>query len=223
MPYPAWDLVNINRYGLPVTNRPFLLTLTARGCPYPCKFCAARTLYGKRPRLRSWQKIVSEMKYVKEHYGVNDFLFWAENAISDKQHMYDISRGLTEALPGVRWVCNGRADIIEEELLKIMKKSGCWMIGYGIEAGTKKVLGLMDKRITIGDIERAVRLTKKAGLEVTGHVMIGFPGETREDILETIKLVKRLGLDYIQPYCAVPFPGSPLYETAKNEGWIKER
>ena len=221
LPYPAWDLVNINGYRLPITNRPFLLTLTARGCPYPCEFCAAQTLYGKKPRLRSWQKIVSEMKYVKEHYGVNDFLFWSENAISDRQHMYDISRGLCETLPGVRWVCNGRADIIDEELLKVMKESGCWMIGYGIEAGTRRVLDLMDKHITIGDIERAVRLTKEAGLEVTGHVMVGFPGETRADILETIKLVKRLGLDYVQPYCAVPFPGSPLYKKAKDAGWIK--
>ncbi len=221
LPDPAWDLVNIKGYRLPITERPFLLVLTGRGCPYPCTFCAAGTFYGKRPRLRSPERITAEMRRVKEKYGIKDFLFWSENAISERKQIYDIARRLAKDVPGVKWVCNGRVDMIDEELLKMMKKAGCWMIGYGIEAGTEKVLGLMKKNIKIKDMERAVALTKKAGIEVTGHVIVGFPGETKEDILETAKLVKKLDFDYIQIYCSVPFPGSVLYGEAKKNGFIK--
>jgi len=220
LPYPAWDLVNIKGYRLPISNRPFLLVLTGRGCPYPCKFCSAGVFYGKKPRLRSWPRIVSEMKYVKERFGVNDFLFWSENATVDRQQLGDISRGLTAELPGVKWVCNGRVDMVDEDLLSTMKKAGCWMIGYGVEAGTQRVLDLMHKNIKLEDIEKAVKLTQKVGLEVTGHVILGYPGETKEDILKTIKFVKKLDFDYIQPYCCVPFPGSRLYEEATKCGYI---
>jgi len=220
LPYPAWDLVNINGYRLPITNKPFLLVLTGRACPYPCTFCAAGVFYGKRPRLRSWQRIVAEMKYVKETYNIQDFLFWSENAVSDRQQMYNISKGLEGEVPGVRWVCNSRVDIIDEKLLVVMKKAGCWMIGYGVESGTQRVLDLMKKNIKVEDIEKAVNLTKKVGIEVTGHVIVGYPGETKEDILSTMRLLKRLDLDYIQVYCCVPFPGSALYEQAKKSGWI---
>jgi radical SAM superfamily enzyme YgiQ (UPF0313 family) len=220
LPYPGWDLVNISGYRLPITNRPFLLVLTGRACPYPCTFCAASVFYGKRPRLRSWQKIVAEIKHVKQTCNIQDFLFWSENAVSDRRQMYAISEGLAREVPGVRWVCNSRVDIIDEELLKVMKKAGCWMIGYGIEAGTQRVLDLMKKNIQIEDIERAVKLTKNVGIEVTGHVIVGYPGETKDDIVTTMKLVKKLDLDYIQVYCCVPFPGSSLYEQAKRSGWI---
>jgi len=220
LPYPAWDLVNINGYRLPITNRPFLLVLTGRACPYPCTFCAAGAFYGKKPRFRSWQKIVAEMKYVKEKYNIRDFLFWSENAVFDRQQMCNISQGLEREVPGVRWVCNARVDIVDEELLRVMKKAGCWMIGYGIETGTQRVLDLMKKNIKIEDIEKAVALTKKVGIEVTGHVIVGYPGETRDDILSTMKLLKKVDPDYIQVYCSVPFPGSDLYEMAKKSGWI---
>jgi len=220
LPYPAWDLVNIKNYRLPITGRPFLLVLTGRGCPYPCTFCAAKVFYGIEPRLRSWQRITGEIKYVREKYGVNDFLFWSENAISDRRNMHDISTALAREVPGVKWVANGRVDMVDRELLGAMKKAGCWMIGYGVEAGTNRVLSLMKKRTTVKDIERAARLTREAGIEVTGHVIVGYPGETKEDILETGRLVKKLDFDYIQVYSSVPFPGSPLYEEAKGAGWI---
>lgn len=223
LPFPAWDLVKINGYRLPLTNRPFLLVLTGRACPNGCRFCAASTFYGTETRIRSWRKVVDEIKYVRERYKVNDFLFWAENGITDRQHMYEISQGLAAEVPGARWVCNGRVDIIDEELLALMKKGGCWMIGYGLEAGTQRILDLMKKNITIKDIEKAVKLTKKAGIEVTAHVIVGYPGETKDDILKTSRLVNRLDPDYIQVYCCVPFPGSRLYDEALKSGWLESR
>jgi len=223
LPFLAWDLVNTDNYRLPITGRKFLLVLTERGCRHLCGFCAAGSYYGVKARLRSYRKVVEEMTHVKNMYGVNDFLFWSEDSLSDRQQIYDISNALAEELPGVKWVCNGRVDMIDETLLKAMQRGGCWMIGYGIEAGTQKALDLMKKGIKIDDIEKAVSLTKKAGIEITGHIMVGYPGEREEDILETAKLLKRLELDYIQAYCCVPFPGSFLYKTALESGWIDSK
>lgn len=220
LPFPAWDLVNIDRYRLPIKKRRFLLVLTKRGCPRSCGFCASGAYYGKKPRLRSWKRVVEEIKHVRGLYGVNDFLFWSEDAISDRQQIYDISKALAKEAPGTRWVCNGRVDMVDEGLLRVMKEGGCWMIGYGIESGSQRVLDLMGKNIRIEDMERAVMFTKKAGIEVTGHVITGYPGEKEEEALETIRLLKRLELDYAQVYCCVPFPGSLLYEEAMRSGWI---
>jgi len=220
LPDPAWDLVNINGYRLPITNRPFLLVLTSRGCPHSCTFCAARTFYGTKPRLRSGQRIVSEIKYVKDRYGINDFLFWSENGIIGKQHMLDICHRLAEEAPGVRWVCNARVDMVDEGLLKTMKKAGCWMIGYGVESGAQRILEKMKKNVTVQGIERAIYITKKSGIEVTAHVIIGYPGETKNDILNTLTLLKKWDPDYIQVYCCVPFPGSPLYDEVLRSGWL---
>jgi len=221
LPYPAWDLVNINGYRLPITGRPFLLLLTGRGCSYRCKICAAGAFYGKKSRLRSPKRIVDEIKYVRDRFGINDFFFWSEDAISDREHIHKISQSIINEAPGIRWVCSGRVDIVDEELLGVMKKSGCWMIGYGVESGSQKVLDLMRKNITIKDIERAVTLTKQAGIEITGHVIVGYPGETKNDVLDTIKLIKRLDMEYIQVYCCVPYPGSPLYNELRNKDLLK--
>lgn len=223
LPFPAWELVNIKGYRLPITNRPFLLALTGRGCPYSCLFCAAGAFYGKKSRLRSPERIASEIKHVKDKFNISDFLFWSENSIVERSQIYNLSKKIIDSRLKVRWVCNGRVDMVDEELLRVMKESGCWMIGYGIEAGTQRVLDAMNKKVKLEAIERAVRLTKKAGIEVTGHVIVGYPGETKEDILSTIKFLKRLDLDYIQVYCSVPFPGSPLYLEAMEKGYITDQ
>lgn len=220
LPFPAWDLVNIDNYRLPITNRPFLLVSPGRGCPYPCTFCAAEVFYGKKSRLKSPQRVISEVKYVREKYKVNDFLFWSESSTADREQIYNISKGLEQEVPGVKWACSSRVDVVDEELLRAMKRGGCWMISYGVEAGTQKVLDLMKKKIALSDIEKAVQITKKVGIEITGHVILGYPGETKDDILSTMKLLKKLDLDYIQVYCCVPFPGSALYDEAKKAGWL---
>ena len=219
-PYPAWDLVDLKRYRLPITRSPFLLVLIGRGCPYSCNFCAAGTFYGKTPRLRSPERIVSEMKYVRNNYGVSDFLFWSENSMVDKKQLFTISGLLAKENPKMRWVCNGRVDLVDEALLLAMKKGGCWMIGYGVESGSQRVLDLMGKKIRIEDIERTVNFTKKSGIQTTAHVILGYPGETKDDLRATARLVRRVNFDYIQTYCCVPFPGSELYLAAKEKGWI---
>jgi radical SAM superfamily enzyme YgiQ (UPF0313 family) len=205
---------------MPFTDRTFLLIATSRGCPYSCKFCADATYYGKRLRFRNPSRIVDEMAWVQREFGISDFLFWAESFTLKPEFAKQVSEEIIRRELAVRWVCNSRVDHVDLELLKIFKQAGCWMIGYGVESGSQKTLDRMKKGTTIQQTIDAVNRAKQAGLEVTGHCVIGYPGETEEDIRETIKFTKKIKLDFAQFYCSVPFPGSELYRMAIDENWL---
>ncbi|MBN3037964.1 MAG: radical SAM protein [Candidatus Omnitrophica bacterium] len=220
LPSPAWEQVNIANYTMPITGEVFLLVMASRGCPHPCTFCAASTLYGKKRRYRSAKRIVDEMQDCKDHFGVSSFLFWAEGFVSDREHVYALCDELEERGLKFKWVANSRVDTVDLALLKRMRKAGCWMIGYGIESGNQDILDLVKKGTTLSQAQEAVRLAREAGIKSTAHVIVGFPGETKEHILRTAAFINKLDVDFLQLYCCVPFPGSVLYSQAKREGLV---
>ena len=220
LPFPAYDLIHREKYTMPFTNKPFLLVGSGRGCPYPCIYCADHVYYGKKIRLRSPKSLVDELTFYKTTFGIEDFLFWSEGftlkPIAAKEFAEEImARNLS-----IRWVCNSRVDNIDREMISLFKKAGCTTIGYGIESGSQEILDKVKKRITIAQIRNTVRITKEADIEVVAHTIIGLPGETRETINQTIDLLLELDVDFAQFYCAVPFPGSPLYTEATKNKWI---
>jgi len=220
LPFPSWDLINLDKYRMPFTNERFLLVATSRGCPYQCTFCADKAYYGMKLRLRSPSKIVDELERNVSEFGIKEFLFWSESFTINIQFAQAVADEIIKRELDIKWVCNSRVDNVNIELLTKIKKAGCWMIGYGVESSSQKVLDSVKKGILVKDTINAVGLSKKAGLEVTAHCIIGFPEDTRETILDTVEFVKRLDIDYCQFYCAVPFPGSILYKEAKEKEWI---
>ena len=106
--------------------------------------------------------------------------------------------------------------------MSLLKKAGCWMIGYGVESGNQGILDRANKKTKLEDVRKAVKMSKDAGLEVTGHVILGLPGETKETMEETLKFCINIDLDFAQFYCAVPFPGSGFYKEALDKDWIKD-
>lgn len=223
LPFPAWRHVKIEKYQMPFKNSSFLLVGTSRGCPYKCKFCADREFYGDKLRLKSPSRIVDEIEWIKKEFGVDDFLFWAESFTINKRFAREVAEEIITRKLNISWVCNSRVDNVDLSLLKIFSQAGCWMIGFGIESGNQNILNLMDKRTTIDQAKRAVMDAHEAGLEVTGHCLIGYPGETKATINKTLQFVKDLDLDFAQFYCAVPFPGSELYKSAQEKEWMTER
>ena len=220
MPYPAWDLIDLDNYKLPFSGRHFLMVTTARGCPYDCIYCVAQSYYGRKIRMRKVPKIVDEIEYLGEKYGVRDFFFWSESFTIIKAAIKELCREILRRNLKVRWVCNSRVDNIDQELLELMKKAGCWMISYGIESGEQAILDAIKKDITLDQIRETVYLTRRIGFQIAGHFVLGLPGETAQTLQKTYDFACSLDLDYAQFYCASPWPGSEFYRMAKSEGWL---
>jgi len=222
LPFPAWDLVDTDLYRMPFSGERYLLVSSARGCPYACTFCASKAYYGAKVRKRSPSRVVDEMSWIKKSFGIRDFLFWTESFTNNQEYAIATAQEMIDRDLNFRWVCNSRVDTVSPKFLKTIKAAGCWMIGFGIESGTQEVLDAAKKNTTIADAVRSVRMAHDVGLEVTGHCIMGLPGETGESLQRTIDFAKFLRLDYAQFYCAVPFPGSELYQQCLENGWLNE-
>ena len=220
LPYPAWHLIDINLYKLPFRSEPFLIVAPLRGCPFNCSFCTCQTYYGKKLRKRSVENVIKEIEYDMVRFGVNNFFFWAETFVVDKHYVEKLCRAIIEKGLTISWTCNSRVDTVDASLLKLMARAGCWMISYGIESAEQKILDGVDKGTTVEQAYNAVRWTREAGIKSVAHFIMGLPGETQESMEQTIAYARKLGLDLAQFYCAVPFPGSRLYERAVREGWL---
>ncbi len=215
LPFPNLDFIDIKKYdsyyarSLPLTS-----LIASRGCPFNCTFCDAYATHGKILRFRTPKNIVDEMEYDYRKYKIKQFMIKDSTFTVNKKWIYDICSEIKNRNLKIDWTCNTRVDMVDESLLKIMKKSGCYMIMFGIESGSQKVLDMLRKGITIQQIRDTIYLRKKAGLETTGYFMVGNPGETEEDAQKTVRFSKELGLDMATFGVTVAYPGTELYDWA---------
>jgi radical SAM superfamily enzyme YgiQ (UPF0313 family) len=221
LPFPAWELIDPRDYPLPLSGEPFLLVTTGKGCPYRCIFCPAKPYYGKTLRLRDVNKVVDEMEHVKKKIGVREFLIWAESFADNDDYVFSFCEEILKRDLGVSWTCNARVDRVSLDKLKKMRQAGCWMIGYGIESGVQEILDEAGKGTNLEQIRQAVAWARQAKIGVTAHIIFGLPGETPQTARRTIKFIKGLDIDFLQCYCAVPWPSTALYKLAKQRGWLK--
>ena len=221
LPFPAWELVNVDSYRLPLKGNRFLMIAPLRGCPFSCSFCTAPTYYGHKLRRRSPDKVIEEIKRNMKDFGVDHFFFWADTFVLDKAYVRELCEKILSNGLKIAWTSNSRADTVDAELLLLMAKAGCWMLSFGIESSSQEILDRNEKRLRVEQVAQAVGWTKAAGIQVAGHFILGLPGETRETMAATARFAKELDVDFAQFYCAVPYPGAPLYEEARREGWIK--
>lgn len=220
LPIPDWSFVDTGNYRLPLNGERFLLVNTNRGCPHRCSFCNAYAYYGRSPRRRSAENVLRELANDVQAFGVVDFMFWAEEFVLDRDFVLELSEAIVRSGLRIRWVCNSRVDAVTPEVLAAIKRAGCWNIAFGIESGDQSILDANGKRTTLAQIRSAVSSAKDAGLQVTGHVIVGFPQDTRDTIARTGRWVDTLDLDFVQFYCAIPYPGTKLYEDAREHGWL---
>jgi len=218
LPFPAWSEIDRKLYKLPITGEKFLLAIPHRGCPFNCIFCASKPYYGRKTRFRSPEKFVDELAWVGDEFKIKNFLFWAETYTINKEFVLNVNKEILKRKLKIKWVCNSRVDTIDEEMITSMKEAGCWMIGFGIESGNQKILDAAGKKITLDQIRKTIKMTKDHGLTTTGHVIIGLPGESKDTALETIKFINNLPMDFAQFYTAAPWPGTDLFNYAREKG-----
>ena len=225
LPSPAWDLLPLGKY-IPLPNqylnKPVIHMVSIRGCPFDCDFCSNNSVFGRKIRARSPERVVDDIKYVKSKYNMKEISFWDDTMTVNKKWLEKFCNCLIENKVNVTWTCYSRVDTVNLEILKLMKKAGCWNIFYGYESGNQQLLDNINKGITLEQIRNANKWTKEAGIEVRASFMIALPGETPEMAKKTIDFAIELEPEYAQFSITTPYPGTKLFDTAKKSGRLRE-
>jgi magnesium-protoporphyrin IX monomethyl ester (oxidative) cyclase len=236
LPFPARHLFKMDMYFDAVKHnplfgevkKPWATMITSRGCPYECIFCSIHIIRGRKWRYRSPENVVSEIEHLINNYGVKQILFNDDNMTLDKNRMKAICDLIVNKKLDIEWYTpNGiRADTLDETLLIKMKKSGCKRIYIAPESGAQHVIDkITRKRLNLKDVEKAVFLSHKVGIKVSCFFILGLIGETKEDMLSTIRYaykLKQLGADRFYFSYAMPLYGTELYEQAKKGGFLSQ-
>ncbi len=219
LPIPRQHLLPLDKYRMPFLGKRYTWVLTNRGCPYSCTYCFEGVVWGKSVRYRSAESIYEELEYLAEH-NVHNVLFLADLFTYDRKGVMKLCDMIIQRGLKVRWTCNSRVDTLDEEMLVKMKQAGCWLIAFGIESGSQKVLDNVKKDAKVEDATRTINLCKKHGIKTWGYFIIGLPGETRQTVRETIDFAKSIPLDIALFHVAMPYAGTEFYFQSVANGWL---
>ncbi|MDK1028417.1 MAG: radical SAM protein [Anaerolineae bacterium] len=219
LPFPAWDLVDISRYEKFWRERHGYYSMnmvTTRGCPYHCNWCA-KPIWGQRYNTRSPENVVAEMKWIYAEYHP-DHIWFADDILGLKPGWIERFAVLvTQADVAIPFKCLQRADLINEKIAAALASAGCRTVWIGAESGAQKILDAMDKGTRVEDITTAVRLLQSYGIEVGFFLQFGYPGETWEDVRQTLQMVRDCAPDDIGISVSYPLPGTKFFERVKLE------
>ena len=216
---PDWDSINPASYpkkmphGMIYKSLPLAPIITTRGCPYSCIYCSAPITAGKRMRYRDPVKVVDGIDMLIKKYGVKEIQIEDDNFTLKRKHVIAVCEEIIKRKIKIDWCLpNGvRIDKLDPEMLRLMKKSGCYQMSLGIESANQRILDLIKKRLNKDLVKNVVNEVKKAGIQAVGFFMVGFPTETKKEIKETIDFASSLNLDRANFTKAVPLPGTELY------------
>jgi anaerobic magnesium-protoporphyrin IX monomethyl ester cyclase len=220
MPMPMHDLLPLQKYRMPLIKGPFTFIVTSRGCPAGCTYCIKHVSYQYSARLRSPELIMKELWILKEQ-GIHNIHMYADLFTVNRDQVVELCKRMIDENINIRWTCNSRVDYVDEEMLSLMGKAGCWLISWGIESGNEQILKHARKGAYPDKADRALRWAKKAGIKNWGYFIIGLPGETEETIRQTIDFSKKLPLDIALFHVAAPYPGTPFFFEVVREGWFR--
>jgi len=232
LPFPAHDLFDLERYfkiALPMAyslmsprNLPIV---TSRGCPCRCTFCSSTNLWGKCYRTRSAENVLAEMDWLVDRFGVKELKFQDDNLTSDRKRAREIFQGMIDRPYYLHWnLPNGIAIwTLDEEMLTLMKRSGCYEMLLAVESGNQEVLtNLIKKPLKLDQIREVNRIARKLGILRGGYFIIGLPGETKSHIMDTIRFSRELKLEGAVIFIYNPLPGSRLFDECVRRGYITE-
>lgn len=218
LPFPARHLVPFDAYGVSKDQEGDMIT--SRGCVYNCGYCSSSLIMGKKFRSRSPENVVDEVEELVSKYKIKNIAFLDDTFMMNKRRANSIADEIKSRGLDVSYVASSRVDMVNKDLLSNLKSSGMSTLYYGVESGSQRVLDLMKKGITLKQAEYAVKAAKSAGLNVLTSFILGFPGETAEEIDQTIDFSMKLDADYSQYSILTPFPGTPIYHQLKEKNLI---
>ncbi|RLI82686.1 B12-binding domain-containing radical SAM protein [Archaeoglobales archaeon] len=220
LPFPAFDLMPLEKYTVLGHKLEQFPMITSRGCPFGCRYCSSSLFLGRKFRARSPKNVVDEIEWLLNDFGARHIAFGDDTFTLNRKRVIEICNEIIERKLDVNWSCSSRVDTISPEMLERMKMAGCVAIYYGVESASSEILKYYRKRIDLEKVKRAVKLTKKAGIETICSFIIGSPFERREDIKKTLKFAIKLNPDYAQFSVLTPYPGTEIYYEAKEKGLL---
>ena len=226
LPHPARHLLDMAFYTRPsrFTSRNLSLrttsVFTARGCPYNCNYCAGPLMFQNKVRFHSPERVIAEINELVDKYNVEAVYFAEDMFLSSKPRakiFMDllVSSGLSKKM---KWFAQIRSNVVDLELLGIMKQAGCAQVEYGFESGSQRILDLMGKRVKIEDNLRAARITRQAGVRFQANMIVGYPDETEDDFRASVNFIKKAKPQTVGFNIFMPLPGTAIYNKLKAEG-----
>lgn len=213
--YDQYGLLNRDNYGL---------LMYSRGCPFDCHFCASKNVWSRQVRHRTSINMMAEMMGIHNEYDTRYFSFQDDTFTLNRENTEHLMIAIIAAdlisIPGFRWTCNTRPELLDRKLLERMKQAGCAAVAIGIEFGSKRMLEKAKKGFTIEDVKNAVTMIKEFDMIVSGQFMFGYPTESEEEMYQTVALADELECESIMLSVATPLPGTELYQEAIDLGLI---
>ena len=220
LPVPLHELLPYKKYIMPTMKGPFTFIVTSRGCTAGCIYCIKHVSYQYSVRLRSPEKILEEL-WVLKNLGINNVHMYADLFTVNRDQVIGLCNLMIKLGINLKWTCNSRVDYVDEEMLQLMAKAGCWYMTWGIESGSEQVLKHARKGAYPDKALRALTWARAAGIKNWGYFIIGLPTETEETIQMTIKFAKSLPLDIALFHVAAPYPGTPFFFEVVDNGWFR--
>ena len=217
LPLPALELLPLLRYQALTLPMPFISMITSRGCPYKCRYCS-QVYVGGRYRQHSANRVVEEMIRAKELFKVREIVFFDESFTADKKRVIEICDLIEQKNLKVGWNIRTRADRLDQELMPKLKKAGCYGIHIGVESGSPGIQKAMNKNLNLEKVAKVVKDAKKYDLVTRGYFMLGYPGETLDQIKQTINFARDIDLDWASFSITTPNPGTDIFHDGVTEG-----
>jgi len=238
MPGIAWDLLPMPRYRAHnwhcfghLERQPYAAIYTTLGCPYHCSFCCIQAPFksgekeiGLRAGVNSYRfwspaRVIQEIDVLVTRYGVRNIKFADEMFVLHPRHVAGICDAIVERGYDLNIWAYARVDTVRDEMLEKLRRAGFRWLAFGIEAANEGVLTDVDKRYRVDEVYATVRKVKTAGINIIGNYIFGLPEDTRETMQQTLDLALDLNCEFANFYCAMAYPGSPLYGQAIDRGW----
>jgi radical SAM superfamily enzyme YgiQ (UPF0313 family) len=226
LPFPAYEKLAgyPAAYMLPIFNypkAPNTSCISSRGCPYACSYCD-RSVFRRSFRYNSAEYLYDHLRYLKNRFRIRHINFYDDQFTFNRQRVEEFCRKMIDNPLRMTYNCAVRAEHIDYELLRLMKRAGCWMISLGIETGDEDLLAQHRQNANLSMLADKIRLIKKAGIRTKGLLMMGLPGESEKSIRKSMDYVFSLPIDDFNLAKFTPFPGSPIYEKIHELGEFEE-
>jgi anaerobic magnesium-protoporphyrin IX monomethyl ester cyclase len=226
LPFPAYEKLDgyPRVYSLPIFNYPRVPNsscISSRGCPYSCSYCD-RSVFRNSFRYNSAEYLYEHLKYLKDRFHIRHINFYDDQFTFNRKRVEAFARLMIDSPLDMTFNCAVRAEHIDLDLARMMRRAGCWMISLGVETGDEDLLAQHRKNPDLGMLAEKIRMIHKARIRVKGLLMMGLPGETESSIRKSMNYVFSLPIDDMNVAKFTPFPGTPLYENAHSLGDFDE-